>query len=280
MTKLNEWLKRATVLLNHISDTPRLDAELLACYCLQKERVYLYTYGDDNLDDTTLKKLNMSLSERQTGKPIAYITGKKSFWSLNLTVSEDTLIPRPETEILVEQALHYLSTYDAPTVFDLGTGSGAIALAIAKERPDATLIASDISDKALEVAKKNAQDANVHNITFIQSNWFDSLPKLTPILIVSNPPYIDQHSPQLELSVKTFEPRIALISPNKGLADIEHLIQESRHILAADGMLLMEFGQGQHPAIHEMLQQHLYQSINFYTDLQHITRSVSAIRHK
>lgn len=264
-------------MLTESSDTPSLDAELLVCHVLNKDRTYLYTYGDRLLNENELKHLDSFLSDRKTGKPMAYILGYKSFWSLKLKVNESTLIPRPETELLVEQALQFLKQHERPVVLDLGTGTGAIALAIAKERPDALVFAIDISKNALSIAKENAKTHDLSNVTFIQSNWFDSLPTIKPILIVSNPPYIEENSPILEQYVKDHEPYQALISQQQGLADIRVLIQDSPSWLSSNGMLLMEFGLGQAQAIRALLDNKGYQSIHFYTDLQGITRAVSAI---
>lgn len=278
MPNVKEWLKNAKVLLSSISDTPQLDAELILCDQLKKQRPFLYAYPETALTKDAINGLDKKLQARLKGEPIAYILKSKEFWSLSLHVTPDTLIPRQETEILVEVSLLYLQDKINPIVIDLGTGSGAIALAIAKERPDAEIYATDLSLDALQVAKKNALSHHLTNISFFQSNWFQSLPSIKPILIVSNPPYVQEDSIHLEHAVKQYQPHQALISADNGLADLKSIIKNSVHWLANDGMLLLEFGIEQHHAIEKEMNHFGYNEINFYQDLQGITRAASGKR--
>ena len=177
-------------------DSHTQPAKLLA-HVLGKQRVYLHTWPERTLTDEQQQRYQQLITQRQTGVPIAYLTGTREFWSLALTVSPDTLIPRPDTETLVSIALQKLQNKHAQRICDLGTGSGAIALALASERPDCTLLATDISAASLSVAQQNAEQLGVHNVRFQQSDWFTALAGQVFDLIVSNPPYIAQQDPHL-----------------------------------------------------------------------------------
>jgi release factor glutamine methyltransferase len=276
MSNIAHWLKKASNLLKGVSATPSLDAELLLSAVITQNRTFLYTHPETLINETDLIQVNTFIEKRLQGMPIAYILGQKEFWTLSLKVNQDTLIPRAETEILVEQALTFLKKHDNPIIFDLGTGSGAIALAIAQTRPDAQVIASDICLNTLDIAKENAEKHNINNVTFFHSNWFDSLPKLKPILIISNPPYIEKNSPLLDEQVIKFEPYKALISQDHGLFDLKYLIRASRDWLQKNGMLLIEFGLNQSIPVQRELEQYNYNEIKLYTDLQNIIRAASA----
>jgi len=242
---IGEWLSEATTELNPHSDSPRIDAEVLLSHALGKNRTYLYSHPEKLLTVDTLQTLNDWLAARVNGKPIAYITGKQSFWQFDLHVNEHTLIPRPDTETLVEATLERLQAVKTPIIFDLGTGSGAIACALAYERPDAEVIATDWSVDALAVAKKNAANLSLNNIHFIHSDWYQSLPIKKADAIVSNPPYISADDEHLESKVKQYEPNTALLSEQHGLTDIDAIIKKSFDYLAKDGILLLEIGHQQ-----------------------------------
>ena len=188
------------------------------------------------------------------GEPLAYVIGEQDFWSLNLKVTPATLIPRPDTEILVEQALALIDSSQNLTVLDLGTGSGAIALSIAKERPNATVIATDFSVDALKVAKQNAVFNNINNVQFLHGSWYDALPTQQRFdVIVSNPPYIDEHDQHL--ADLTHEPISALTAKNNGLADLEVIISQAPQWLNARGWLLLEHGYDQAQAVQQLFMQ-------------------------
>lgn len=188
------------------------------------------------------------------GEPLAYVIGEQDFWSLTLKVTPATLIPRPDTEILVEQALSLIDSSQNLTVLDLGTGSGAIALSIAKERPNATVIATDFSVDALKIARQNAVFNNINNVQFLHGSWYDALPVQQRFdVIVSNPPYIDEHDQHL--ADLTHEPISALTAKNNGLADLEVIIAQSPQWLKTKGWLLLEHGFDQAQAVQQLFMQ-------------------------
>ena len=194
------------------------------------------------------------IDQLKQGEPLAYVIGEQDFWSLTLKVTPATLIPRPDTEVLVEQALALIDSSQNLTLLDLGTGSGAIALSIAKERPNATVIATDFSVDALKVAKQNAVFNNINNVQFMQGSWYDALSvKQQFDVIVSNPPYIDEHDQHLvDL---THEPITALTAKNNGLADLEVIIVQASQWLKTKGWLLVEHGFDQAQAVQQLFMQ-------------------------
>ena len=235
-------LKSATDCLAHISQTPLLDAEILLSHALQKPRVFLHTWPCYVVDDATEQKFFELIEKRRAGWPVAYLTGIQSFWSLDLTVNPDTLIPRPETERLVELALARLNKNTSYQIADLGTGSGAIGLALAKERPESQIFATDISEAALAVAKQNAKQLDIKNIQFFNGSWCEALPRQRYDLIVSNPPYVASHETALLSPETRFEPSIALFSEKDGLKDIDHILKQAPLYLKPDGCILIEHG--------------------------------------
>ena len=227
------------------SASPRLDVELLLCHVLGKERVFLRAWSETQLTAAQLMQFEQLLARRRQGQPIAYLTGYREFWSLGLQVSADTLIPRPETESLVVEALARRPD-SAMRVLDLGTGSGAIALALAYERPLWQIDAVDVSPGCIEVARGNALTHNVHNVQFSVSDWFSRAGNGYQ-LIVSNPPYIDEHDPHLQQGDVRFEPRRALVARNHGMAAIRYIVATAPRRLEVGGYLMIEHGceQGQ-----------------------------------
>ncbi len=251
------------------SDTPRLDVEILLCHILKKNRSYLYTWPENQLTDDQYQQFQTLLDHRIHGKPIAYLTGNKEFWSLELQVTKDTLIPRPETELLVEQTLIRLPSNS--TIIDLGTGTGAIALAIAKERPQCHITATDKSSQALQIAKNNAQNLALQNVKFILSDWFSKDLGMATI-IVSNPPYIRIDDPHLIQGDVQHEPRNSLISGIDGLTDIRKIIIQSYNHLLKEGWLLLEHGYDQAEQVRNLLTENNYHSIETYNDLSNQPR--------
>lgn len=212
-------------------------------------------YKPEQLLSPEQQNLFLTKIERlKQGEPLAYVMGEQDFWSLTLKVTPATLIPRPDTEVLVEQALALIDSSQNLTVLDLGTGSGAIALSIAKERPNATVIATDFSVDALKVAKQNAVFNNINNVQFMQGSWYDALSvKQQFDVIVSNPPYIDEHDQHLvDL---THEPITALTAKNNGLADLEVIIVQASQWLKTKGWLLVEHGFDQAQAVQQLFMQ-------------------------
>ncbi|MDP3558902.1 MAG: peptide chain release factor N(5)-glutamine methyltransferase [Legionellaceae bacterium] len=264
---IHTLLQSATQLLQDYSSSPRLDAEILLAHVLQKPRSFLYAHAEQTLSDIALSTFQKLLSARKSGQPVAYLIQSQEFWSLNLQVSPATLIPRPETELMVELALEYFKNMKNIHLLELGTGSGAIALAIAKEKPGWTITAVDISKEALQIARTNALTLNISNVQFIQSNWFELVPKSTRFdLILSNPPYLaadDPHLPQL-----IHEPLQALVSGPSGLESLHTIIQQSKHWLSTSGRLILEHGYTQGDAVQNFFKQYDYKAIQTFCDLQ------------
>ena len=240
--QIQEALARST-LLEDISESARVDVELLLCHLLQKPRSYLFTWPDRALTDEQCKHFEQFLSRRLQGEPVAHITGFQGFWSLDLEVTADTLIPRPDTEVLVETALRYCGE-QSMRVADLGTGTGAIALALAVERPAWQVVASDFVSTAAELAERNRQRLSVPNMQVLQGSWFEPHQGKYD-LIVSNPPYIDPEDPHLQQGDVRYEPLTALTADDHGLADIELICTQARAFLEAGGWLMLEHGYDQ-----------------------------------
>ncbi|MEG0099377.1 peptide chain release factor N(5)-glutamine methyltransferase [Citrobacter sp.] len=243
------WLREA---ISHLqdSDSPRRDAEILLEYVTGKARTFILAFGETELTAAQHEQLNSLVARRQRGEPVAHLTGVREFWSLPLFVSPATLIPRPDTECLVEQALARLPT-SACRIVDLGTGTGAIALALASERPDCEVTAVDRMPDAVALATRNAQHLGIRNVRVLQSDWFSALQGQRFDMIVSNPPYIDEQDPHLAQGDVRFEPLTALVAGANGLADIVHIIDQSQHVLTPGGYLLLEHGWQQGEAVRD-----------------------------
>lgn len=248
-------------------DAYQLEAELLLCHVLSKDRSYLFAYPEKILSSDQIAQFQALVHRRMAGEPMAYLLGEKEFWSLTLHVTEDTLIPRPETELLVEKVLEKLPQKEFQRVADLGTGTGAIAIAIASERPNWQIHATDISDKAIEVALKNAKRHEIHNICFIKGVWCDALSEEKYNAIVSNPPYIDPNDTHLTKGDVRFEPKGALVSDEHGLKDLKMIVHQAKFDLSPGGWLLLEHGYDQGKAVREMLLATGYQNVETYLDL-------------
>ena len=258
-------LYQATSRLNKTSDTPALDAELLFCAVCGIDRSAVTTDQSLALTNRQVDVFSTLINRRVAGEPIAYLLQRKEFWSQDLLISPEVLIPRPETELLVEQALEHLP--DQPcNVADLGTGSGAIALAIATERPDVQVTATDISQSALAVAMKNATRLGVQNVTFRQGDWFAALADQHYRLIVSNPPYVRVGDPRLEVGT-LYEPIDALLSGYDGLDALRMICAAARRYLDHQGVLILEHACDQKIAVHELLSQGGFETIVCNTDL-------------
>jgi release factor glutamine methyltransferase len=277
-TSLNTLLREAVKKLSH-TDTKHLDAELLLCHVLNVSRTYLYAWPEKILTVNQVAEFQDLLNRRIQGEPIAYLTGHKAFWSFDLQVTEHTLIPRPDTELLVEQALSRLALFEKAQVIDLGTGSGAIALAIAQERPEIKILATDHNTATLKVAQNNAQRLGLQNIKFIISDWYSTLGQIKAELIVSNPPYIAANDPHLNQGDVQYEPPSALIGGKDGLSDIRKIIADSISHLFLGGWLLLEHGYNQAEAVQALFQQHNYDNITTYTDLAGLPRVTGGQKH-
>lgn len=258
MTSLANWLKQ------HKQQLKRIDLELLLCAALKKNRSWLFAHDDETLTESQLAWLQQAVNEAQLGKPIALITGHKSFWTFDLAVNQHTLVPRPETELIIELALQLPNK--PQQILDLGTGTGAIALALASELPDAEVLAVDFSREALAMAQKNGEFLKAANVTWLESNWFQRVnQRLSFDLIVSNPPYIDPDDTHLK--DLTYEPHSALVADDHGLADLKHIIQHAFDVLKPEGHLFLEHGWDQGKAVRELLILRGYQHVATHQDL-------------
>lgn len=264
MTRIASLLKDS-LLPN--SDTPRLDIELLLAAALGKSVSYLHTWPDKQVEDSSLAKFYDYLERRQLGEPIAYILGQQGFWSLDLQVAKHTLIPRPDTETLVEVCLAHITNQQAVDVLDLGTGTGAIALAIAQERPSASVLGVDFIREIVALAEYNRQHLQLSNVSFKQSNWFDEVKDYFFDLIVSNPPYLAIDDPHLQQGDVRFEPITALVSGPDGLTDLRLIIEQAPHHLHQKGWLFLEHGYQQASAVQTLLKTRGFSEIASYCDL-------------
>ncbi|RWU12711.1 peptide chain release factor N(5)-glutamine methyltransferase [Pseudidiomarina gelatinasegens] len=263
-------LATATRALSH-SESAKLDAEVLLAFCLQRERIYLYTWPERQLNAEQTQQFEQLLAKRQQGTPVAHLVGEREFWSLPLRVNDSTLIPRPDTEILVEQTLA-LGLADDAQVLDLGTGTGAIALALKSSKPQWRITAVDKSPAAVELARSNASALQL-SINCQISDWFSGLPANDKFdAIVSNPPYIDAGDPHLQQGDVRFEPRSALVADNQGLADIEHIISQAGRFLRADGWLLVEHGWNQAAAVRGLMASYKFEAVNSMRDYANLER--------
>ena len=245
-------------------DTAKLDAQLLMAHVLGANRAWLYAHGDHVLTATARETFEQLVHRRAAGAPIAYLTGRQAFWSLDLAVDESTLIPRPETELLVETVLARLSD-PVVRIADLGTGSGAIAIALASERPDWQVTATDQSSRALGIAARNARDAGCADIEFIERSWLDGFGPASLDAIVANPPYIRAGDPHLERL--RFEPESALVAGADGLDAIREIVDAGYDVLVDRGLLLLEHGFDQAGAVADLMGARGYLAVESLRDL-------------
>jgi len=258
------WLQQAIAQLQE-SESPRRDAEILLGFVTGKARTFILAFGETELTAEQLQRLDGLMARRVKGEPIAHLVGEREFWSLPLRVSPVTLIPRPDTECLVEQALARMPETPC-SVLDLGTGTGAIALAIASERPDCCVTALDLIPDAVELARDNASRLGIPNVEVLQSDWFSALNTQRFSVIVSNPPYIDAQDPHLSQGDVRFEPRSALVAENHGLADLRTLVETARNFLEPGGWVLLEHGWQQAAQVRELFNDAGYTEIQSCQD--------------
>lgn len=284
-------LSVAIARLNDASDSPALDCHLLLAHVTGKDRQWFYAHSEAILTQDDNDRFRSCIDRRCQGEPVAYITGQRAFWDLEFKVTPDTLIPRPETELIVEAALD-LPASRVHTVLDLGTGSGAIALSLAGARPDWQVTATDISEQTLNVAQQNAMDSintgtaiginetsaaiGINNVQFVQSSWFENVTGEFD-LIVSNPPYLRDDDPHFESLA--FEPRLALAAGKTGLDCLSKIISHASDYLAPEGILMLEHGFDQRSAVIKLLQAAGFESITPLDDLAGLHRAIIAQRH-
>ncbi len=267
------------------TETAQLDTELLLAHQLGQNRTTLRIWPDQKLEPEIATQFRAQIQQCASGQPVAYLIGKQGFWSLNLHVTPDTLIPRPETELLVELALERIPTDTVWDITDLGTGSGAIALAMAKERPNCRIWATDQSVDALKIAQRNAVENRIGNVQFLQGSWFEpfqisqtaqSSKKRKFDLILSNPPYVAVDDPHLVTSIR-FEPQSALVSGEEGLDDIEKILANSADYLRPNGQILLEHGFQQGEAVRELFQKNGFSDVFTQQDLAGLDRVTGGI---
>ena len=276
--RIDYLLQQAEKKLQPIAESARLDAEVLLSHILGKNRSYFRAFPEQLLSEAESTAFKGLLERRLAGEPIAHITGQREFWSLELDVNKHTLIPRPDTEVLIEFVLQHFPQ-DNSKVADLGTGSGAIALALASEKPNWEIIATDQSEAALLTAKNNAKKLQLNNIRFKPGSWYQALEDNDYDIIISNPPYIPSADPHLQQGDVRFEPITALASGENGLDDIRHLIDHAKHHLKPQGWLILEHGYDQKLAVFTLFESAGFiniKQINDYADNPRISAAQQA----
>ncbi len=267
MQRIKSVLEEAASTLASCSDSALLDAEVLLCLILDKQRSYLRAWPDKPLQPEQINRFSTLIKKRQKGIPIAYITGSREFWSRDFHVTPDVLIPRPETELLIELSLKLIPADKPIKIMDLGTGSGIIAITLAAERPHAQVSAADVSRAALRIARLNANKHHTNNIQFYQSDWFANAPDGKFNLIASNPPYIAENDDHLQQGDIRFEPQTALCAADQGLRDIKIIADTARSRLEASGHLLIEHGYDQQGRVQAIFKHFHYDNVQTVTDL-------------
>jgi release factor glutamine methyltransferase len=275
VTTISNTLSDARRQLQTVSPSPDADASILLCQILGCSSSHLIAWPDKELTPQQAAKYTKVLKRRLDGEPIAYITGEKEFWSLSLKVSQAVLIPRPETETLVEFVLDRFSKRARMRIADLGTGSGAIACALAAEHPDWNIVATDNSAAALKIATTNASTLELDNIHFIQGSWFEPIEGRVFDLIISNPPYVADDDCHLTQADVRFEPLNALAAGAEGLDAIHILTRRAGDYLDTDGWLIIEHGYDQQPAVLDCFQHNGFVEIVQLTDLAALPRATA-----
>lgn len=272
-------LRLSAVIAQQSADSPRREAELLLCHVLGVGRAWLFAHDDALIDPAQRERFEALLSRRAAGEPLAYLTGQREFFGLSFAVGPGVLVPRHDTEVLVEQALARLPRAPGLEVLDLGTGSGAIALTLAHERPELSVTAVDASAAALGIARANAQRLALQRVEFLEGDWFTPVAGRRFDLVVSNPPYIEDSDPHLLRGDLRFEPRSALASGTDGLDDIRRIVDSARLHLKPGGWLLLEHGHLQGNAVRGLLIDAGFDKVETVQDLEQRDRvSVGRLR--
>jgi release factor glutamine methyltransferase len=255
-----------------------LEAKILLAHVLQRDRAWLAAHGDAMLTREQLQAFESLARRRHDGEPVAYLTGRREFFGLEIEVTRDVLIPRPETELLVEHALGAIPAGVPSRVLDLGCGSGAVALAIARERPRANVLGADVARAAVELARRNAQRLEIANATFLASDWFEAIARRSFEVIVANPPYVAEADPHLEQGDLRFEPPLALTPGADALSAIRTIVTTAPAYLVPDGVLALEHGHDQADAVQALLAGAGFRDVRSARDLAGILRVSSGRR--
>ena len=266
-------IRSGTKKLSSISNVPRLEAEVLLSHLLDIKPIKFHT-DDIDIDSKVMNKFKTMIESRFRGMPLAYLTGQKEFWSMNFFINQSVLVPRPETELLIENAIEIFKNHESPKILELGTGSGIISIVLQKELSNPDITAVDISEEALNIAKMNAEKHEISDIRFVVSDWFSEIMNEKFDLIISNPPYVDRSKlSNEELFGIDMEPEIALYSQNDGRSDLEFIIKKSPDYLKDGGWLILEHGYDQSSFCVSEMKTAGYSRINNSKDIQNITRT-------
>jgi release factor glutamine methyltransferase len=269
MTKtISSLIKFFSIELQSFYNTAKQDIQSIFCAVLDVDTTYLYLNDDKSITDIQFANISEMVAKYKNGEPLAYVLGYKYFWNQKLIVNEHTLIPRADTEVLIEIVLaDFLNKEAKLSILDLGTGTGAIALALADEYINSKVIAVDFSDEALKIAKQNAELNDISNIEFIQSNWYSSLSDMQFDIIVSNPPYIDVDDTDIDSEVAKHEPSSALFAANNGLSDIFKIVNGANKYLKNNGAIYIEHGYTQSKDVQDILANNGFEDIKTFKDL-------------
>lgn len=274
LTTVNQTLRQISEGLSAYSDSARLDAELIISAALERSRAWLLGNLDQSLSESNLDFISELCQRRMQGEPMAYILGHQEFWGLKFKITPDVLVPRPETEHIIEWILANFTDEIPMQVADLGTGSGAIAISLSLERPLWWIDATDLSPAALATAQHNAETHQIRNVEFFQGDWCRALPDRKYGIMVSNPPYIAENDPHLPHLVH--EPITALVSGADGLNAIREIIEQTTHFLAESGYLVLEHAYDQAQDVTQLLRQYRFTDIQNHFDLARKPRFVTA----
>lgn len=264
---IQQSLQQASTLLLSSSDTALLDVQVLLCFVLQCNSAHLAAWPEKDLTEQQAEKFLQLIQQRKNGLPVAHLTGQREFWSLDFLVNDSTLIPRPETETLIEFVVEKFSDRKNIKLLDMGTGCGAIAIAIASEKPAWEIHACEFSKPALTLAKKNSKKLKTENITFTHSNWFSNILTQDFDIIISNPPYIAENDAHLFEGDVRFEPRSALTSGETGMDDIEHICATAKQYMTDNGWLIVEHGYNQAQLVNDCFSKNGYIELEQIKDL-------------
>ena len=264
---IQQALQQASKDLSETSPSAMLDAQVLLTHVLQCNTAHLAAWPEKALSDDQHADYLQLVKQRRQGTPVAHLTGSREFWSLDFSVDNSTLIPRPETETLVEYLLDNFASRENLKLLDMGTGTGTIAISIAKEKPDWEIVASDISEQALKLARQNSSHHDTDNVSLIQSDWFENIGQKNFDIIISNPPYIASDDPHLTLGDVRFEPESALSSGATGMDDIEHICSHAKEYLLKNGWLIVEHGYNQKQQVADCFSRNGFTEITQQQDL-------------